>query len=60
MSDQRIHLIPTPASGKASKTPAEIEQLEELKKLERVADEAAEQAGKREQKYDNDHNIFTK
>ena len=60
MSDQRIHLMPTPVRGKASKTPAEIEQLEEQKKMERVADEAAEQAGKREQKYDNDHNIFTK
>jgi hypothetical protein len=32
----------------------------EEKKLNRMADEAAERAGKREQRYDEEHNIFTK
>jgi hypothetical protein len=31
----------------------------EQKKLDRLADEAAEQAEKAEQRYDQDHNIFT-
>ena len=38
-------------------TPAETT---EEKKIDRVADEAAEKAGKTEQRYDRDHNIFTK
>jgi hypothetical protein len=40
--------------------PAEIEKLEEQEKLDRVANEAAEQAGKTEQRYDRAHDIFTK
>jgi len=48
---------PSPAG---TKTSAEIEKLEDLKKLNRVADDAAEQAGKTEQHYDQDHGIFTK
>lgn len=32
----------------------------EDKKLNRIADEAAKRAGKREQHYDEEHNIFTK
>jgi hypothetical protein len=36
------------------------EQLEDSKRLNRVADEAAEQAGKTERRYDQDHSIFTK
>ncbi len=32
----------------------------EEKKLTRIADEAAERAGKREQHHDEEHNIFTK
>jgi hypothetical protein len=30
------------------------------KRLNRLADEAAKRAGKREQRYDQEHNIFTK
>jgi len=55
-----IHLISTPDDSNASKTPAEIQKLEEQQKVELVADEAAEQADKTEQRYDRDHNIFTK
>jgi 16S rRNA U1498 N3-methylase RsmE len=36
------------------------EKLEDTQKLNRVADEAAEQAGKTERRYDQDHSIFTK
>jgi hypothetical protein len=32
----------------------------EEKELDRVADEAAERAGKEEQRYDEGHSIFTK
>jgi hypothetical protein len=38
---------------KTSETQAE-------KRLDRAAEEAAEKAGKAEQSYDQDHNIFTK
>jgi hypothetical protein len=40
--------------------PAESEKLDEQEKLDRVANEAAEQAGKTEQRYDRAHDIFTK
>jgi hypothetical protein len=40
--------------------PTEFEKLEDQKKLDRVANDAAEQAGKTEQSYDQDHDIFTK
>jgi hypothetical protein len=42
-----------------SKTPAEI-KLEDEKILQRVADEAAEQAGDTVRRYDQGHDIFTK
>jgi hypothetical protein len=42
------------------KTSAEIEKLEERKKMERVANEAAEKAGKTETRYDRDNDLFTK
>ena len=32
----------------------------EEKELDRIADEAAKRAEKREQRYDSDHDIFTK
>jgi len=60
MSDRSIHLIPPPADPKAPKTPEEFEKLEEQRKAEHIADEAAEQAGETERRYDRDHNIFTK
>jgi hypothetical protein len=41
-----------------SKTPAEIQQ--EQTELDRVANEAAEQAGKTERRFDRGHDIFTK
>lgn len=37
-----------------------IDETPEGKRLNRAADEAAEKAGKTEQRYDRDHNIFTK
>ena len=46
--------------SKAVKTPAEIEKLEDQKLADRVANDAAKQAGKTEQRYDQDHDIFTK
>jgi hypothetical protein len=41
-------------------TPVEIEKLDEQQRLDRVANEAAAKAGKTEQRYDQDHGIFTK
>lgn len=43
-----------------SKTPAEIKKLEDQKALDRTANEAAEQAGNTERRYDQGHDIFTK
>jgi hypothetical protein len=43
-----------------SKNPAEIQKLEDQKMLDRVANEAAEQSGNTERRYDQDHDIFTK
>lgn len=44
---------PKQDSARPAETPDE-------KRLDRAADEAAEKAGKTEQRYDRDHNIFTK
>jgi hypothetical protein len=43
-----------------SKGPAEIQKQEDQTMLDRVANEAAEQAGNTERRYDQDHDIFTK
>jgi hypothetical protein len=43
-----------------SKSPAEIQKLKDQKMLDKVANEAAEQAGNTERRYDQDHDIFTK
>jgi hypothetical protein len=43
-----------------SKSPAEIQKLEDQKMLNRVANEAAEQGGTTERLYDQSHDIFTK
>ena len=58
MSDQTIG--PETQNVTTPKTSAEIAKLEEQKKMERVANEAAEQAGKTETRYDQDHDLFTK
>jgi hypothetical protein len=42
-----------------SKTPAEIKKLKDQKILNRVANEAAEQAGDTVRRYDQGHDIFT-
>jgi hypothetical protein len=42
------------------KSPSELEKLENQKKLDRGADEAAEQAKKTEKRYDQQHDLFTK
>jgi hypothetical protein len=55
-----IRLTPKPDAPNAYKTPAETQKLEEQEKMEHVANEAAEQAGKTEQRYDQDHQLFTK
>ena len=47
----------TTTPNRDSTTPAETP---DEKQLDRVADEAAEKAGNTEQRYDRDHNIFTK
>jgi hypothetical protein len=44
---------PVPDSSVPDETPAE-------RRLDRAADEAAQKASKTEQRYDRDHNIFTK
>lgn len=43
-----------------SNSPAEIKKMEDQKMLDRVAKEAAEQAGKTERLFDQSHDIFTK
>ena len=43
-----------------SKRPAEIQKLEDQIMSGRVGNEAAEQAGNTERRYDQDHDIFTK
>jgi hypothetical protein len=60
MPEKDIHLIPPPADPNAPKIPEEFETLEEQRKAERVANEAAEQAGETERQYDRDHDLFTK
>jgi hypothetical protein len=60
MPDKDIQLIPPPTDPKAPKNPEEFEKLEEQKKAERVADEAAEAPGETERRYDRDHDLFTK
>jgi hypothetical protein len=54
----------TPNLGKTEK-PANLDanptsKVDEEEKIDRVADRAAEKAGKREKSYDSDHDIFTK
>jgi hypothetical protein len=64
MTDQHIHLTPKPVAPKdvpnSAKTPAETEKLEEQQRDDHIADKAAEQAGNREQRYDQDHGLITK
>lgn len=50
---------------KASQTtrdqnPANVDRTPPEKKLDRTADDAAKQAEKTEQRYDTDHDLFTK
>jgi len=60
--------MPSPSSNPQTTKPDDStvsetlvdEKLEDTQKLNRVADEAAEQAGKTERRYDQDHSIFTK
>jgi hypothetical protein len=53
----------TPNLGKTEK-PSTLDvhtpESDEDKKIDRVADQAAEKAGKKEKSYDSDHGIFTK
>jgi hypothetical protein len=44
----------------ARKDPSKASETSEDKKLDHIADEAAERAGKTEQRYDENHDIFTK
>ena len=60
MSDKDVQLIPPPADPATPKTPVEFEKPEEHRKEESVANEAAERAGETEQRYDQDHGVFTK
>ena len=60
--------MPSPSSNPETTKPDDCtlpetlvdEKLEDTKRLNRVAEEAAEQAGKTERRYDQDHSIFTK
>jgi hypothetical protein len=40
--------------------PSKGSETTEDKKLDRIADDAAKRAGKTEQRFDEDHDIFTK
>jgi hypothetical protein len=51
---------PNPVDSNSSKIPEKIQKQVDQKDLDRVADGAAEQAGKTEQRYDQGHDIFTK
>lgn len=42
------------------KDPSKTSETSEDKKLDRIADDAAERAGKTEERYDQEHDIFTK
>jgi len=55
MRSETTHSKPT----KQQDAPKDSRTIEE-KELDRVADEAAKRAEKREQQYDSEHNIFTK
>jgi hypothetical protein len=48
------------ASTPTRKDPSKTSETSDDKKLDRIADDAAERAGKTEQRYDEDHDIFTK
>jgi hypothetical protein len=48
-----------PDGSKQKEDPRDPKSAEE-KELDSMADEAAERAGKEEQRYDKEHNIFTK
>ena len=54
--------MPNQSEKSETPTPSDTKTLEKQvdKRLERDADEAAERALKTEQRYDKDHNIFTK
>lgn len=52
--------IEKPSPTNASTTPSEVEKLEDQSRMNRVAEDAANQAGKTEQRYDQEHNLFTK
>jgi hypothetical protein len=55
--------MPDPAGNPKKPTqndPSEGSETNEDKKLDRIADDAAKRAGKTEQRYDEDHEIFTK
>ena len=47
---------PKPEDSKVAQVPSDDAD----KKLDRMADDAAKQGGKTQQRYDTDHNIFTK
>jgi hypothetical protein len=48
-----------PSETIRNQNPANTEKTPPDKKLERTADDAAKQAEKTEQRYDEDHEIFT-
>ena len=56
MSDQTTG--PEHRTSQLPRLQREIEKLEERKKMERVANKAAEQAGKTETRYNKAHDIF--
>lgn len=50
----------SPSPSNASATPPDTKKSEDQDMLNHVADDAAEQARKTEQRYDQEHSIFTK
>ena len=60
MPDENIQLTPTQPNPEATKTPAEIKELEEHRKAERIANEGAGRAKETERRYDQDHGLISK
>jgi hypothetical protein len=64
MTNKDIHLTPKPVDRSvdpnAVKTPVETKKQQEQEELDRIADEAAEKAGNRETRFDQDHGLISK
>jgi hypothetical protein len=60
MTNENIHLTPKPVDTNEVKAPVETKKQKEQEELDRIADEAAEKAGNRETRFDEDHGLISK